>query len=47
MKGPSGPVGGRALPYKATQDVPFFRVSFFSIIPEPGMKIDQKFRNGS
>ena len=39
--------GGGALPYKPIRDVPFFRVSFFSVkIPERGMKIDQKFRNG-
>ena len=31
-----------ALPYKPINDVPFFRVSFFSINSrEPGMKIDQ------
>ena len=37
---------GGALLYKPIRDVPFFRVSFFSINPERGMKIDQKFRNG-
>ena len=38
--------GRGALQYKPIRDVLFFRVSFFSVIPERGMKIDQKFRNG-
>ena len=34
--------GGGTLPYKPIWDVPFLRVSFFSLIPEPDMKIDKK-----
>ena len=37
--------GGGALPYKSVRDVPFFRVSCFSLNPEPGTKIAQKFLN--
>ena len=37
--------GGGTLPYKPIRDVPFFRVSFFNLIPEPDMKIDKKFLN--
>ena len=39
------PGRGGALPYKPIRDVPFFRISFFSINSWTGMKIDQKFRN--
>ena len=38
----SGGVGGA---YKPIRDVPLFRVSFFSIIPEPVMKIEEQFLN--
>ena len=35
--------GGGALLYTLVRDMPFFRVSFISTNPEPGIKIDQKF----
>ena len=35
-----------ALPFKPIRDVPFSGYHFSAWIPERGMKIDQKFRNG-
>ena len=43
MKGGGGGGDGRTFHYKPIQDVPFFRVSFFSFeIPEQGIKVNQK-----
>ena len=36
---------GGALPYKPIRDMPFFRVSFFSLNSRTGIKIDRKFLN--
>ena len=38
--------GGGGLLYKPIRDVPFLRVSFFSLNSEQDIKVDQKFQTG-